>query len=172
MPLPLVPIAILALTGGAWYQVRNKGKLTPERKAVFDAAMNTLRDSAKLRDLAASFAKEGLPREAALLNKRANIRDLPPEVTKARNEAFKKGMKSTNFMVVMQLAEMFQNEGAIGAAENLRMHAEMLMTTTRPLPHTPIAQTPVEPVVVIPEEPVTSVTVETKPEEPKEVSAP
>ncbi len=129
MPLPLIPILIAGMTGAAWYKVRNKGKLTPERKAVFDCAMNELRDSPKLRDLADTFEKEGLPYEASLLRKKANIRDLPPEVTKARNQAFKDGMNSTNYHGVMELAKAFHNEGAIGAAENLRMHAEVLRST-------------------------------------------
>lgn len=193
MPLPIIPLAILALTGGAWYKVRNKGKLTPERKAVFDAAMNHLRDSEKLRMLADTFQSEGLPVEANLLRKRANIRDLPPAVTKARNEAYKMGMASTNYKKVIELAMAFHAEGAIGAAESLRMHAELLMTTPVGVPvqnwdskggrpinpdieaaaamqETPTPVPPVSPTEPAPPEPDPEPTPEPKPEPAKEIS--
>jgi hypothetical protein len=100
--------------------------MTPERQALFDNAYKNLRDSLKLRNLADAFQNQGFDREASLLRKRANLRDLPKEVGEARRAIFKKGMVSSNLQAVQTLAKVYEQEGALGAAEKLRERAEVL----------------------------------------------
>jgi hypothetical protein len=127
MPLPLLPLGVAALAGAAAWKVRKKKTgLTPEREAVYVAALRTLKDPVGLRKLAEAFGKEGLLAERDLLLKRAALRDLPPETKKARREAFKKGMKSQDAAGIEALAKAFESQGASGAAATLREYAEGL----------------------------------------------
>jgi hypothetical protein len=135
MPLPLIPIAIAALGLGAWHAVKKKeapvkvgaeGGLTPDRAILYETALRTTKDSDKLRTLAQAFRSEGLTPQAEMLEKRARLRDLPPDVKLARRAAFKKGMASTNPQAIIALADVFDCEGATGAADALRTYASGL----------------------------------------------
>jgi hypothetical protein len=99
------------------------GVLTPTRKHIFDEAMQNEKDPDKLRAIAASFAKEGLPGQATLLKKRAGLRELPEATKQARRSAFKQAMASKNAAAVEDMAMAFENEGAIAAAKALRDYA-------------------------------------------------
>jgi hypothetical protein len=129
MPFPLVPAVLVALAGGAYYKVKVQGKLSPERQRIYDAALTSLRDPVKLRSLADTFDAQGHKKEATLLRKRAGLKELPNEVRAARREAFSKGMNSTNAEAIEALAKSFDDEGATGAAANLRNRAKFLKTT-------------------------------------------
>lgn len=124
------PITLpLAAAGGAGYYFwkgRQKGCMTPERQKIYEAALKDLKDPAKLKVLADSFAKEGCIQQANMLYKRAGLRELPPEVHKARKQVFKAAQKSTNPQGVEAVATAFEGEGATGAAEALRIHAAAL----------------------------------------------
>lgn len=127
MPFPLIPVAVVALTGLTTVAVvrrRKKKGLTAERKKVYIAALKSLKDPVKLRQLADAFEKEGLTKEAAMLRKRAKLRELPPKVKKKRRSAYRKGMKSKDPRAVNALANAFQKEGATGAAASLRRYAK------------------------------------------------
>jgi hypothetical protein len=127
MPFPFIPAAVVALTGLTAWQIRKKPSgLTPEREAIYVAALRSLKDPVKLRALATSFDAEGLKVEAELLRKRASLRDLPPETKKARRESFKKGMSSKDADGVEKLALAFESQGASGAAAALKEYAEGL----------------------------------------------
>ncbi len=128
--IPLLPAAVVTLGGLAYYAVGKRGQfhgeMTTERQVVFDAALESCKDPDALNKLADAFAKEGLKKQADLLRKRAVIRTLPKEVSKARNEAFKKGMALKDPEKVRTLAKCFQEQGATGAAANLFAYADGL----------------------------------------------
>jgi len=124
MPLPLIPLGIAALAGTAIYRTLKKPTgMTPERRQVYTAALNTLKDPAKLRALADAFQKEGLIKEAELLRKRARLRELPKAKRDERRNIFKKGMASKDPDAVERLAAAYDKEGATGAAAALRKYA-------------------------------------------------
>lgn len=133
--IPLLPAAIfgLAVLGAskAHKAFKNKGKLTQEREDIFNSAMRMLEDPEKLRGLADAYEKEGLRAHADLLRKRAALRELPPEVKKARGDAYRKGMNSTDEVKVRKLADLFEAQGAVGAANKLREHADALSVAAK-----------------------------------------
>ncbi len=128
--IPLLPAAVVALGGVAYYAVGKRGafhgEMTTERQIVLDAALESCKDPDALNKLADAFAKEGLKEQASILRKRAVIRTLPPDVKKARNDAFKRGMACKDPEKVRTLAKCFQEEGATGAAANLFAYADGL----------------------------------------------
>jgi hypothetical protein len=123
MPLPLIPIGIGLLAGGAFWKHKKTKGMTPERKKIYEAAMNTLKDPNKLRLLSDAFQKAGLKTEAEMLRKKALLRELPEGQKKARRDAFKAGLKATDPSKVETLANAFHKQGALGAAKKLRDHA-------------------------------------------------
>lgn len=125
MPFPLIPVGIGLLAGGAYWKHKKRKGMTPERKKIFEAAMNTLKDPNKLRKLSDAFDKEGLKNEATLLRKKALLRELPEDKKVARRKALKAGLKVSSpadVHKVEKLANAFHNEGALGAAQRLREH--------------------------------------------------
>jgi hypothetical protein len=133
MPIPLIPVAIFGLAGTAF--VVNKARVaktevTPqvaaERAIVFDTAINSCQDTAKLKELADVFEKVGCKPEATALRLRAALRDAPPELKQQRREALNKGLASTNKAGILNLANAFESIGATVAAAKLREHASTL----------------------------------------------
>jgi len=130
MPLPLIPIAVISLAGVAYgvNKVRvakqePSAQVIAERAIIYDTAINTCKDSGKLRALAESFQSVGCTAEASMLCKRACLIDAPPELKKARRESLDKGMSSKNKVGVLNLAAAFEEIGATAAAAKLRTHA-------------------------------------------------
>lgn len=134
----LIPLAIIALVGtaGVVQHKRTKTAADPriqsQRLVIYETAINEVKDPAKLRALAATFRSEGMTAEADMLEKRAALQELPPEVKAARKEAFRKGMASTDPVAINALADAFHSQGATGAAENLRTYAAGLTSATEP----------------------------------------
>jgi len=129
--LPLLPLAVVLLGGGAYYSTVKKespihGKITQERALVFETALNEVKDPKKLKTLAESFRKEGLNVQADLLEKRAKLRELPQKVKDERRAVFRKAMSSTNPNAVKQVASVYEKEGATGAANALRKYADSI----------------------------------------------
>jgi hypothetical protein len=131
----MLPYILLTagLAAGGYYaktqhekNVPSKGQMTPERTVIFETALAQVKDSGKLRALATAYRKEGLTKEADILEKRAKIRDLPPEQKEARRQAFRKGMDAKDPIKVENLAKAFDEAGATGAADALRKYAEGL----------------------------------------------
>ncbi len=141
-----LPIALLTGGGLAAYFVREDAK-TAEKTAVagdlakttleldgaaksaFDKAMNVSKDPKAIKALADAFVKQGSPAlvsAADLLTKRANLLTLPRDVVLARRKAFKDGMKSAKPDAIQALAVAFENQGATGAADALRKHAQSI----------------------------------------------
>lgn len=135
----LLPVSIVALGGAAWYAHTRRDKaVTPqvaaERQAVFQSALDNVKDPIKLREIAKTFREQGLNAEADLLEKRAALRELPQDVKDGRREAFKKGMASSNPTEIRALANLFEQEGATGAAKALRDVAAGLEAMPSPNP--------------------------------------
>lgn len=115
-----------ALVGAALANVGSpsrKGEMTPERQSLYTAAMNSTSSPAELRELADSFESEGLVAEAAMLRKRAELRELPKEVRDQRRQAYRQMVCSDDVDAISEMAAAFAGEGAIGSATGLRQHA-------------------------------------------------
>ncbi len=100
-----------------------KGVMTPKRKLVYARAMGRIKDPADLKALADSFAGEGLHAEAAMLRKRAGLRELPPEVAEQRRLVFRRAMASDNATAIRDVAAQFAAAGSTDAAKILHGHA-------------------------------------------------
>jgi hypothetical protein len=126
--LPAIPIVLGgAAAYAAFKKWRKPSGMTPQRKQIFEAAMRTLKDPSKLRELAASFEKEGLKAEAGILRKRAALFSAPPAVRQARLQVFKQAMSSTKPEAVRVVAKEFHKKGAYEAASKLRNYAKGLV---------------------------------------------
>lgn len=122
---------LLELTVGgllllAYKKSASKGVLSPKRQEVYESALETLTDPDKLRELAVTFEKEGLPIEANMLRKRADLRGQSPATKAERAKAYDKGMKSNDIPGIERLADAFESLTATGAASQLRKRAAML----------------------------------------------
>ena len=124
----IVPILTgLALVVAYKAVTTKKGEMTPERQKIYDEAMVSLADPAKLRELAASFQKQGLNYEADMLRKRAALRELPDDVKASRKKIFQEALQSDNKEGIASVANAFEKEGALGAAQKLREYLAGLM---------------------------------------------
>lgn len=120
-----LPLAIILLGGTAYFVAKKSGSgnMTAERKIVYQTALRKEKDPAKLRALAEEYRAQGLTAQADLLDKRAALRELPPDVKAARRTAFKAALASTNKGAILAMANALDNEGATGAADKLREYA-------------------------------------------------
>jgi hypothetical protein len=105
---------------------RHSRGMTPERISIFESLMACCKDPAALRAMAKQYYREGCRAEAGALLKRAEMRDLPVEVVKARREAFKKGMQSMDPAGIAKLADAYRAQGCTGAARDLMIRANTL----------------------------------------------
>lgn len=125
-----LPVIAVVLVGGAVYRAFRKPThvgMTAERQKIYQAALVTLKEPAKLEALAQSFENEGCIAEARFLRQRAALRSLPKETKKARREVFARAINSSNADAIRKVASAFAGEGALGAAANLRRHADSLV---------------------------------------------
>lgn len=125
MPLPLLPLAVAGLAGAAWWRHSKQPNvgMTPQRTVIFETMMKKCSSPDDLNMLADAFQGQGLLEQAAMLRKRAALRAMPPEVKKARRDAFEMGMKAKDAKAVFELADAFEEVGAYGSAEALRKRA-------------------------------------------------
>jgi hypothetical protein len=129
MPLPLIPIAIFGLAGGAWYAERRRAPKAPDaatfatRQAIFGQALNSKLPPDKLRAMAKAYRDSGMMAEAHMLDLRVALAEAPPEVKEARRQALKAGLASDNVPAIRDLARAFESLGATGAADKLREYA-------------------------------------------------
>ncbi len=169
MPLPLLPIVVSLLGAAAYHQASrkkiDKGALTPERQMIYDTAMKDVRDSEKLRSLAKTFREQGLPTHADMLEKRANLRDMPKHIKHERREIFKKAMKSTNANAIRTLANAFEKQGAAGSAASLREYAASIPVTSSNDITPPLSVQPVPPTITVTGESTSEVETEVTPSE-------
>lgn len=127
-----IPIKITTIVGtlavGAWFRSRRPGVMTAERDRIYRAAISgALKDPVKLRNLANAFERVNLLPQAQLLRQRAALRELPPEVKKARSRVFRQAMyQSTNKQGIYHLADVMDAQGCTNAAARLRAKADGL----------------------------------------------
>lgn len=125
----VLPIVILGLVGASAVAQSKRAKkdvdprTVAERQVIYETALNTVKDPAKLRSLAEVYRGQGLTAEADMLAKRAALQELPEETKEARREVFRKAMASTNVDAILTLAAAYDSEGCTGAAQNLRKYA-------------------------------------------------
>ena len=124
--LPLVVIGVLATASLYKNRRKVKGSMTAQRQVIYDAALTSEKDPANLRILAKAFRAEGLIPQAELLEKRAALRELPPEIQAARRQIVRDALTSDNPVFVAQMAGEFDAVGASGAAHALYQHASGL----------------------------------------------
>lgn len=123
----IFPLVVAGL--GGWFGVNEFKKwraYTPERKAMFEKAMNSPMDPGQLRAMADSFERDGLKKQAIALRKRASLREAPDSVKAKRREVFKKAMQSTDPRAIESVAKAHEEIGAVGAASALKIQAETL----------------------------------------------
>ena len=125
--IPFIPAIVVG--SGLYYgygEFKKWRANTPERKAVYQKAMNSPTDPNELRALAAQFEQAGLKKQADMLRKRAALREAPNEIKAARQAAFKKAMNSNDPNAIDVMADAHEKVGAEGAAQALRMQAATL----------------------------------------------
>lgn len=131
--LPLIALGVVSASSavGAWairkFRNRVKPSIQLERAAVYETALATIKDPFRLRSLAVSFRAQGMNNEADLLEKRAALRDAPPEVRKARKTLFQTTMKSGDPVQILAIADEFEKLGATANAMALRQYASSLI---------------------------------------------
>lgn len=133
MPFPLIPVAIGSLIGLATavtYRRSKKRGMTPERKSIYDAALNSLKDADGLERLGNTFIAQGLTAEGELLLKRATLRRRSDEEKEEDNIKFREALKSQSVASVNEVADFFDSKGATGAAATLRNYAKGLDANT------------------------------------------
>lgn len=130
MPIPLVPILIIALAGGAAYKVstNKKGIMTNDRRKIYETAMsaNPPLPADQYIALAAMYDSEGLPSYGDALRKRANLLNLSPEAKATRKAAIQKILGSADSSVARIAANICETDGAYGSAKTLRDYADAL----------------------------------------------
>lgn len=158
MPLPLLPLVVGSLVAAAYHKSFRtgtgpaKGVLTPERQMIFETAIKEVKDPDKLRTLSQAFREQGLPGQADMLEKRANLRAMPEATKTARREVYRRAMKSTDGNAIRNLANAYEREGATGAAESLREYAASLpviIPGTTPAPAVAVTPVPPAPQVIV-----------------------
>ena len=130
-PKVLIPVGVVALAGLSYHFVskREKAKktaLTPERKAVYEGALASVKSPTELRKLAASFDSVQLPEHAIVLRKRAALHELPPEIQALRKKEFQYAMTQTDPHNALRYADAFSDTAAFSAANHLRKYAAAL----------------------------------------------
>jgi hypothetical protein len=127
----IVPLAILgALTGTAlWRSRKNKPKvMSDKQRSIYEAALATLKEPEKFRQLADEYDKAGFRYEAGILRMRAAVRELPATIKSARKKIFKETLTSSDPEHVREVASAFAGEGCFGAARDLYAYADSLLT--------------------------------------------
>lgn len=117
-----------ALAGGALAKMSPKtkrGEMTADRESVYREAMNNEKATPEeLEELALDFQSEGLLAEAEMLQGRASLRRLPPEILEQRKVIYRKAMTSDNPEEIREFATSFDGGHAFKGAESLRKHAD------------------------------------------------
>jgi transposase len=123
----LLEVAFGAALIAAWRRAASRGKFTPERRAIYEGALQGCqgeRGAEILRELATNFEKEGLKLPAKLMRKRADWITAPPEEWEKRRAAVKNCLQSDNIEMIERVAAAFEAETATGQARQLRRHIE------------------------------------------------
>jgi len=133
-PKVIIPVGVVVLAGVSYHFAKKRDEtkktaLTPERKAVYEGALTSLKNPDDLRKLADSYETVGLPEHATVLRKRAHLHELPPEIQKRRKEEFQYGMSQVDPHVALKYADAFSDTAAFSAANHLRKYAGALASS-------------------------------------------
>ena len=118
--------AVAGLAGVAYWRLHGKPVMTPEKRQQYHDAMNRILDVEKLEAIASKFHGEGHTEEADKIRARIKLRKLPKDVKEARTKVMRKALQSDDKVKVLNIAEIFEREGATGCASELRKYAEGL----------------------------------------------
>jgi hypothetical protein len=121
----LVETAFGILVLLAWRKVRGRKGMTKERKDIYLAALEHLSDPKALRELADGFEKDGLPIEATMLRKRADLRAMPREKWENYRALCERAISKpdSNPEALDEMASGFDALTATGTAAKLRKRA-------------------------------------------------
>ena len=121
----LVETAFATLVFLAWRKVRGRKGMTAERKDIYLSALEHLVDPEALRKLADGFEKDGLPIEASMLRKRADLRAMPREKWENFRALCERAIQKADSdpQVLEEMAQGFDAMTATGTAMKLRRRA-------------------------------------------------
>lgn len=141
MPVWLLPSVLAVFIGGAWYKVSRKPEaMNEDTMRIFNSAIVNLEDPVALRTLAGAFASAGFREQAGFLQKRAELFGASADLKADRQELFKRALDSKKPDGVLAAAQHFEDIGAVGAADELRVYAAGLVKAlSTPLPSSPVA---------------------------------
>lgn len=127
----ILPVAAAGVGYGAYRAARNKwGKtsceMTPERRRVYEQALEKLKDPVKLRMLADEFEKAGCRKEADHLRKRAALGEQTPEQTLAARKLYRDALKTKDATKALAAAAYFKKIAADGAARHIEARVRAL----------------------------------------------
>lgn len=121
----LVESTFAVLVFLAWRKVRGRKGMTQERKDIYLSALEHLVDPKALRELADGFEKDGLPIEASMLRKRADLREMPREKWENFRALCERAIQKpdANPQALEEMATAFEAMTATGTAAKLRKRA-------------------------------------------------
>lgn len=134
----VLPGTILALTGAAWASQRKRNaekppEITAKHKYIYETLINGSYTAKQYREASAAFAQMGYSAEATMLEKRAELKEAPKELTEARRKKFAEAMETWHDPnKIRGFAEAFDQIGATGAAEKLRKRADEIEMNSEP----------------------------------------
>jgi hypothetical protein len=147
VPFPLAIVGFAGLSALAWHRAgsfHGEPKVLPQS---LQYALTKLLDGKlspeKYKKAAALFRKHGLKAEAELLEKRAKLAALPNSEKAKISAAYSKAMASQKPEGIRAVANALEAMGGVGAAANLRKHANEVQ-----------AMNAIQPVDVPPPEPI------------------
>lgn len=124
----LVESTFAVLVFLAWRKVSGRKGMTAERRDIYLSAMEHLSNPKDLRDLADGYEKDGLPIEASMLRKRADLREMcqnQPEKWENFRAVCERAIQKpdANPQALEDMASAFEAMTATGTAAKLRKRA-------------------------------------------------
>ncbi|MDA4132186.1 MAG: hypothetical protein OK454_03555 [Thaumarchaeota archaeon] len=121
----LVEAAFASLVFLAWRKVRGRRGMTKERRDIYLDALEHMVNPADLRTLADGYESEGLPIEAEMLRKRAELREMPREKWENFRAICERAIQKpdANPQALDEMAVAFEAMTATGTAMKLRKRA-------------------------------------------------
>ena len=125
---PLLIAGLVGITGLAYLRAGKKSmspiEMSPKLREEFQKLLDSKRSGEVYEAAADKFEAAGFHAEALLLRKRAGLASLPKEDKQKLKRAYSAAMASPKPDGIRAVAEVLASKGAVGAAQNLREHAE------------------------------------------------
>src|SRR5208282_6691571 len=121
----MVEVAFVSLVFLAWRKVRGRKGMTQERREIYLAALEHLSNPEDLCKLADGYERDGLPIEASMLRKRAELRGMPREKWENFRALCERAIQKqdSNPQALDEMALAFDAMTATGTAAKLRRRA-------------------------------------------------